>query len=908
MKTTLTSLLLLFFTVTCSNKNSGFADSLMRVFGYVSNSSSTLSLSISGTLSQDGTTVSNTLITTSASTLNTSTSKLQVRSTSSETIRCVDYDLSSGYIKCLLIIDTSALTNPSTSGCYQIYYSSVENNQISSIAKYQSITTGNKIQHLHQGKIPTGVTGFALFSCSNSSSPLATATLLDYASSDGILTDSNGTYTVDVESGKYHTLSIRRASKDLGDIYIDLTAINTEAGLQGIQNDPSTLSIAIPSGFTHTLTVNGPSVASGTGTNSSSAGTTIDIATLSNEASKDSSLTAGTTTPITPGSTDTTISTFSYSASFYGFLQGSAITSQTPTIVGTINSCTVSPSLPTGLSLDSTTCTISGTPTTSQTSTSYTITASNSVGSLSTTISIQIYAGTWVQDSYLKSSNSGASDYFGEFVAIDGDYAIVGAKLEDNSATSIDNTDNGGITDSGTANDSGAAYIFKRDSGSGNWVQDAYLKPSNTEANDYFGFSVAISGNYAVVGAYQEDNNSTSINNTDNAGITDTTTTVNSGAAYVFKRDTSTGNWSQDAYLKPSNMGNSDNFGYSVSISGDYIIAPAYAEDNSYTGIDNTDNGGITDSGTASASGAAYIFKRDTSTGNWIQDAYLKASNAENSDYFGISAAIDGNYAIVGANYEDNGSTSINNTDNTGITDSGTITDSGSAYIFKRDTSTGNWILDAYLKASNNNQTAEFFGGRVAISGDYAIVGADREDNSSTSIVNTDNAGISDTTTINDAGAAYIFKRDSSTGDWIQDAYLKPSNTESYDYFGVSVSINGNYAVVGAYQEDNNATTINNTDDAGITDSGTASGSGAAYVFKRDTSTGNWSQDAYLKASNTGANDYFGNGVAISGGYIIVGADREDNGSGSINNGDNAAITDSGTNTDSGAAYIFKLQ
>ncbi len=113
-----------------------------------------------------------------------------------------------------------------------------------------------------------------------------------------------------------------------------------------------------------------------------------------------------------------------------------------------------------------------------------------------------------------------------------------------------------------------------------------------------------------------------------------------------------------------------------------------------------------------------------------------------------------------------------------------------------------------------------------------------------------------------------VFVRSGTT--WSQQAYLKASNTGAGDRFGGSVSVSGDTVVVGAYLEDSSTTGVNSTPNNSATDSG------AAYVFVRGGTT--WSQQAYLKASNTGANDYFGNSVAVSGDTVVVGAPYEDSG------------------------------
>ncbi|MBU2512364.1 FG-GAP repeat protein, partial [bacterium] len=181
-----------------------------------------------------------------------------------------------------------------------------------------------------------------------------------------------------------------------------------------------------------------------------------------------------------------------------------------------------------------------------------------------------------------------------------GSSVVIGSTTQVSRYTANDFTS--AVTYTATAADATTReYIVTVTISSATWVQDAYLKASNTGADDNFGYSVAVSGELIVVGAYQEANNSTAIDNTDNGSITEVSTAY-TGAAYVFKKDGE--NWVQDAYLKASNTGVNDNFGYSVAISGELIVVGTYLEDNSSTAIDNSDNGSITDAGTASNSGA----------------------------------------------------------------------------------------------------------------------------------------------------------------------------------------------------------------------------------------------------------------------------------------------------------------
>jgi T5SS/PEP-CTERM-associated repeat protein len=204
--------------------------------------------------------------------------------------------------------------------------------------------------------------------------------------------------------------------------------------------------------------------------------------------------------------------------------------------------------------------------------------------------------------------------------------------------------------------------------------------------------------------------------------------------------------------------------------------------------------------------------------------------------------------------------------------------------VFGSDQTFPDVIQSAYLKASNTGAVDIF--NVVAVSGDTVVVGATGED-STTSGVNGDQ---SNNGTVN-SGAVYVFVRNGNS--WVQQAYLKASNPGSSDVFGASVAIAGDTIVVGAPQEDSNATGVNGDGSNNLSFT-----SGAAYVFVRSGT--NWSQQAYLKASNTGAGDIFGASVAVSGETIVVGAESEDSNATGIN-GDQT--NNSGTN--SGAAYVF---
>lgn len=469
------------------------------------------------------------------------------------------------------------------------------------------------------------------------------------------------------------------------------------------------------------------------------------------------------------------------------------------------------------------------------------------------------------QQAYMKASNTDASDYLGYSVGISGNTVVVGAPQEDSNSTGV----NGNQADNSATN-AGAAYIFIRDGTV--WKQQAYLKAANAGLNDTFGTSVAISGDTVVIGAPWESSNATGVN-----GDGSDNSSSQSGAAYIFVRNGT--NWTQQAYLKASNTHRTDNFGFSVAISGDTVVVGAIKEFSSATGV----NGNQSDTNTP-ASGAAYVFVRSGT--NWSQQAYLKASNPDIGDYFGTSVAVSGDTVVVGAWGESSNATGIN-----GNPDDESAIYAGAAYVFARAGT--NWSPQAYLKASNTDRL-DNFGISVAISGDTIAVGAEGESSRATGV----NGNQSDNSA-NHAGAVYVFVRGETN--WVQQAYLKASNTDANDFFGNSVAISGDTIVVGADEEDSNATGLN-----GNASDNSLFNPGAAYLFVRNGT--NWAQQAYVKASNTGGGngstdrdfDAFGASVAVDGDTFVVGAYGE----GSNATGVNGDQTNNSTPF-AGAAYVF---
>jgi len=258
---------------------------------------------------------------------------------------------------------------------------------------------------------------------------------------------------------------------------------------------------------------------------------------------------------------------------------------------------------------------------------------------------------SWVEEAKLLASDGASGDYFGSSVSVSGDVALVGARRDD-----------------ANGSESGSAYVYHFDGTS--WVEGAKLLASDGAAEDYFGISVSVSGDVALVGAYRSDDN-----------------VSNSGSAYVYHFDGTS--WVEEAKLLASDR-RRGHFGYSVSVSGDVALVGAYF---------------ASESG-AAYSGSAYVYRFDGAS--WVEEAKLLAPDGAQLDYFGRSVSVSGDVAVVGVPGDgDNGESS------------------GSAFVYRFDGTS--WVEEAKLTASDG-AISDIFGSSVSVSGDVAIVGVPADD------------------------------------------------------------------------------------------------------------------------------------------------------------------------------------
>lgn len=631
------------------------------------------------------------------------------------------------------------------------------------------------------------------------------------------------------------------------------------------------------------------------------------------------------------------------------FTVGTAITPLDPTVTGTVTNWSVAPALPGGLSLNASNGRISGTPAVEAAQAVYTVTASNSGGLTSFGLSITVQPITTAPaapavtvgysvkqvvlgwnpvagaTSYRVYKNAdGASGYTQVSGVLTGtSYAdMLAVHLTDwlNARYIVSACNSHGCSDS--------AAVFAMDSAKA----IGYFKASDTEEQDGFGSSVAISrdGSTLAVGAIGKDSDATGVA-PDCSGLNSNLPICRNlnaaGAVYVFVRTGSS--WVQQAFLQAPNrtIYTGQQFGRQLSLSadGNTLAVGTYYDSSSATGID-----GNPDDTASTLSGAVWVFAR--TNGTWSREAYIKASNAAAYAHFGgaVSLSSSGNTLAVGALLEASGPGEVPGNAGTGSSGNG----SGAAYVFSR---TGTvWTQRALLKsdAAGNPGQVRSFGQAVSLSGDgnFLAVGSVEGGGGAVYVFALNQSTWSkqaflqpsdlesghhfgDSVALSENGAtvavggpcvqcnnvapnwmgrAYVFTR--IAGIWTQQAILVSSNRRSADYFGqaVAISSNGELVAVSAPYENSNATGIN-----GDQTNHSANAAGAVYIFK--LVGGVWSQTAYVKASNTSSNDFFG-GPSISGDgqALAVGALGEDSRAHGIG-GDQS----DNSRADSGAVYVY---
>jgi len=356
------------------------------------------------------------------------------------------------------------------------------------------------------------------------------------------------------------------------------------------------------------------------------------------------------------------------------------------------------------------------------------------------------------------------ADEFGHSVAVDVDLAVIGVPRDD----------------VGSVVDQGSAYVFVRGVGNA-WTLQTKLTADDGATDDRFGYSVAIGGTTVLVGAHQHDVGSNS----------------NQGAAYAFV--SVAGVWSQQARLVAPDGATDDSFGISVAVSGDTAVVGASADDVGPNG----------DQGTA------HVFVR--SAGVWSRQTPLNHALGAANDRFGESVAIDGNSVIVGSSGRDVGGNA----------------DQGAAFVFVRVGSA--WGQQTALSAAGG-LVDDHFGVAVHIDGDVAVVGAPDDD-----------VGASV-----DQGSVFFFTR--SMGTWSAPVALTPAASAPSARFGAAVSVGGQYLVVGAPGYD-----VPGSVDVGAT-----------YVYS--TASGSPQNPQVQLAPVAGEGENFGRSVSVSGARWLVGA------------------------------------
>ncbi|MDR6806086.1 hypothetical protein J2Y45_003278 [Dyadobacter sp. BE34] len=354
------------------------------------------------------------------------------------------------------------------------------------------------------------------------------------------------------------------------------------------------------------------------------------------------------------------------------------------------------------------------------------------------------------------------------------------------------------------------------------WQPTQKIVAADRENLSVFGSSVAISGDYAVVGALGEDDDANGNFSMERAG-----------AAYIFHKVGSV--WVQVKKITAPVRSPFMLFGTQVAFNGETLVVSAPYENISLPG------GGV-----ANGAGAVYIFQKDAGGSNaWGLVKKITSPQPQTNVTFGNALAISGDYVLIGVPYE------------TDVTPDNSLDFAGAAYLYKKDQGgSNNWGLLKRILSSDRSGSDQF-GKSVAISGDKAIVGAMQESHDANG-----------SSSVWAAGSAYIFEKNNGGPDsWGQIKKITAPVRAEYDYFGTSVSIDGDYAVVGASQEDEDAAETN-----------TLAHSGSAYIFKRGQGgTSNWGLLKKVTATKRVDFQGFGGSVSLKGNHVVIGANTDDN-------------------------------
>jgi hypothetical protein len=367
------------------------------------------------------------------------------------------------------------------------------------------------------------------------------------------------------------------------------------------------------------------------------------------------------------------------------------------------------------------------------------------------------------------------------------------------------------------AKDAGAVWIFKNINGQ--WTPIKKLIAPYRNDYDRFGYSVAINGSTIAVGAPEQKLDGSGAN-----------PVFQAGAAYIFSKDAGgTENWGIVRKLVVNDRKYGDYFGSSVAISGGNLVVGAYGEDEDANGAN-----------TIETAGAAYLFSKDAGgANNWGLVKKIAPADRAYEDLFGDAAAMEGNYMIIGASASDH--YNIN---------------AGAAYLYGKDQGgVNNWGLIKKLVAPLG-AVNDRFATSMGISGTNIVIGVRNDD---------EDAGESNYKM--NAGSAYIFGKDvGGANNWGIVKKITATDRGQLAFFGRSVAISGNIIVAGAVGESKNASGTNPLYDAG-----------SAYIYEKDLGgINNWGFVKKIVASDRAVNDVFGNPVAISGSTIAIAAIQDD--------------------------------